>query len=62
LSDLSGVVEGLEDVVPVAVAMGGESTHRRETIKEKSRIHLHLNLSFSCVEAGGWSRACLQGF
>jgi hypothetical protein len=30
----SGAVEVLEDVVPVAVAMGGESTHQRGSIKE----------------------------
>src|ERR1019366_4909515 len=27
--DRSGAMEGLEDVVPVASAMGGESTHQR---------------------------------
>jgi hypothetical protein len=43
-SDRSGAVEVLEDVVPVAVVMGGESTHQRESIKEMWRIHLYLNL------------------
>jgi hypothetical protein len=32
-SDRSGAVELLEDVVLVAVTMGGESTHPRPTIK-----------------------------
>jgi hypothetical protein len=31
--DLSGAVELFEDVVLVAVAMGGESTHPRAAIK-----------------------------
>jgi hypothetical protein len=35
--------------------MGGESTHRGESIKEKRPIHLHLYLSLSHVEACGWS-------
>src|ERR1700756_2389375 len=35
--DRSGAVELLEDVVPVAVDMGGESTHPRAAIKTKSR-------------------------
>jgi hypothetical protein len=29
-------MEGFEDVVPVAVVMGGESTHQRPTIKASS--------------------------
>jgi hypothetical protein len=29
-------MEGFEDVVPVAVVMGGESTHQRPTIKVTS--------------------------
>jgi hypothetical protein len=52
-SDRSGAVEVFEDVVPVAGAMGGESTHQRHTIKEKSRIHLNLRLRCRCIEAGG---------
>jgi hypothetical protein len=44
LSERSGAVEVLEDVVPVAVAMGGESTHQRRAIKEMCRIHLYLKL------------------
>jgi hypothetical protein len=43
-SDRSGAIEELEDVVPVAVAMGGESTHPRRAIKKMSPIHLDLNL------------------
>jgi hypothetical protein len=39
-NDRSGAVEELEDVVPVAVAMGGESTHQRASIKRISRIYL----------------------
>jgi hypothetical protein len=33
LRDRSGAIEVLEDVVRVAVAMGGESTDRRASIK-----------------------------
>jgi hypothetical protein len=33
LRERSGAVELFEDVVPVAVAMGGESTHQRAAIK-----------------------------
>src|SRR5579872_2359182 len=62
LSDRSGAVELLEDVVPVAVAMGGESTHQRRAIKKMSLIHLYLKLRCRCIEVGGWSRAGLQGF
>jgi hypothetical protein len=40
LRERSGAVEVLEDVVPVAVAMGGESTHPGRSIKKKSIIHL----------------------
>jgi hypothetical protein len=36
LSDRSGAVEVFEDVLPVAVAMGGESTHQRAAIKPKA--------------------------
>jgi hypothetical protein len=36
LRDRSGAIDALEDVVPVAVAMGGESTHHDTTIKTKS--------------------------
>ena len=49
------------DVVPVAVTMGGESTHQRPTMTRKHRIHLHLDLRFSYVEAGGWSRRVFAG-
>src|SRR5664280_1879883 len=62
LRDRSGAVDVFEDVVPVAVTMGGESTHQRQTIKEKCPIHLYLNLRSRCIEVGGWSRARLQGF
>src|ERR1039458_8780812 len=34
--DRSGAIEGLEDVVLVAVAMGGESTHQRRAIRPRS--------------------------
>src|SRR5271154_1896336 len=53
LSDRSGVVEMLVGVVPVAVTMGGESTHQRPAIKPKPRIHLDLNLRSRQIEAGG---------
>src|SRR5271165_7537426 len=36
LRDRSGAMEGLEDVVLVAVVMGGESTHQRRVIKANS--------------------------
>jgi hypothetical protein len=36
LRDRSGAIDELEDVVLVAVAMGGESTHPKATIKTKS--------------------------
>jgi hypothetical protein len=51
-----------EDVIRVAVAMGGESTHRRATIKTKALIHLHLDLRSTHIEPGGRCSACLQGF
>ena len=35
--DRSGAMEVFEDVVLVAVAMGGESTHQRRAIKAKCR-------------------------
>jgi hypothetical protein len=44
LSDRSGAVEVFVDVGPVAVTMGGESTHPGASIKKKSRIHLDLSL------------------
>jgi hypothetical protein len=45
----------LEDVVLVAVAMGGESTHTKAAIKAKCRIRLKLNLRCRRVEpAGRW--------
>ena len=40
----SGAVEVFVDVVPVAVAMGGESTHERHAFKKSARIHLDLKL------------------
>jgi hypothetical protein len=43
LRERSGAVEVFVDVGPVAVTMGGESTHRATSIKKKSRIHLDLN-------------------
>jgi hypothetical protein len=36
LRDRSGAIEVLEDVVLVAVAMGGESTHTKAAIKANS--------------------------
>src|SRR5271155_2102266 len=36
LRDRSGAMEVFEDVVPVAVVMGGESTHQRRVIKAKA--------------------------
>ncbi len=56
LSERSGAVDVFVDVVPVAVAMGGESTHQRQSIKKICVIHLHLDLRSSFVEAGGRSR------
>src|ERR1700731_945279 len=35
LSERSGAADVFEDVVPVAVTMGGESTHRRRSFKTK---------------------------
>src|SRR6202023_4076483 len=35
LSERSGAAHVFEDVVPVAVTMGGESTHRRRSFKTK---------------------------
>ena len=52
----------LEDVVLVAVVMGGESTHPKHPIKKICVIHLHLDLRCSFVEVGGRSRQRLQGF
>jgi hypothetical protein len=40
LSERSGATEALEDVVRVAVVIGGESTHQRRAIKTTPRIHL----------------------
>src|ERR1039458_6441007 len=61
LRDRSGAVEVFEDVVPVTVAMGGESTLQRPAIKRKSRIHLYLNLRGRWIEVGGWSRGAFAG-
>src|ERR1039458_8023319 len=52
--DRSGAIEEFEDVVLVAVVMGGESTHQRQAIKTRPRIHVYLNLRLTDVEAGGW--------
>jgi hypothetical protein len=41
--------------------MGGESTHRRQSIKEKRPIQLYLNLSYRHVEADGRSRRRFAG-
>jgi len=41
------------DVVPVAVVMGGESTHQPPPIKTSARIHLHLDLRSSDIEPAG---------
>jgi hypothetical protein len=46
-------MEEFVDVVLVAVAMGGESTHTQQPIKAKSRIHLHLKLRWSRIEPAG---------
>src|SRR6185437_9946932 len=51
-----GAIEELEDVVLVAVAMGGESTHPRQSIKANSLIHLHLRLRCRRIEPAGRSR------
>jgi len=53
LRDRSGAIEGFEDVVRVAVAMGGESTHQRVTIKANLLIHLYLDLRCRRIEAAG---------
>jgi hypothetical protein len=46
-------MEEFEDVARVAVVMGGESTHQRESIKAIAAIHLHLNLRSTLVELAG---------
>ncbi len=61
LSDRSGAVDVFVDVVPVAVAMGRESTHRRGSMTKKSLIHLNLNLRLRCVEVGGRYRVVFAG-
>jgi hypothetical protein len=65
LSERSGAVEVLfdvpVDVVSVAVAMGGESTHRQRPIKKIDRIHLHLDLSLRYVEVAGRWRGLFAG-
>jgi len=53
LRDRSGAIERFEDVVRVAVAMGGESTHQRVTIKANLLIHLYLDLRCRRIEAAG---------
>jgi hypothetical protein len=61
LRDRSGAIEGLEDVVRVAVAMGGESTHQRVSIKPNPLIHLYLDLRSRRIEAPGRSRPVFAG-
>src|SRR6516225_3554158 len=57
-SDRCGAIDELaelEDVVPVAVVIRGESTRQPPPIKASERIHLHLDLRSSDVEpAGPW--------
>ena len=66
LSERSGAADGLEvmveDIGPVAVGMGGESTHPRAPFKAKPRIHMKLKLSFRYVEDGGWCVAVCRDF
>jgi hypothetical protein len=51
------------DVVPVAGAMGGESTHQRPAFNKNRRIHLYLRLRYRYIEAGGWYERCVcRGF
>src|SRR6202011_2894563 len=52
-----GAMEAFEDVVRVAVVMGGESTHQRPAIKTSPRIQVDLYLRSNHVEHGGRSRA-----
>src|SRR5947209_2401242 len=61
LSDRSGAVD-VFDVGPVAVTMGGESTHPGASIKKKRPIHLDLRLSFTGIEAAGRSGPVFAGF
>jgi hypothetical protein len=61
LRDRSGAIEGFEDVVRVAVAMGGESTHQRVTIKANPLIHLYLDLRWRRIEAAGRSGGLFAG-
>jgi hypothetical protein len=53
LRERSGAVEVFEDVVRVAGAMGGESTHSEQRSTENRVIHLHLRLRYRYIEAGG---------
>src|ERR1700728_2437991 len=61
LSDRSGAVEVVADVVPVAGVMGGESTDPETAIKKNGPIHLNLNLRYRNVEACVWSRGGFAG-
>ncbi len=49
------------DVVPVAGAMGGESTHPETPIKKNRPIHLNLNLRYRNVEVSVWSGSGFAG-
>src|SRR5471030_1516587 len=61
LSHRSGAVEVFVDVGPVAVTMGGESTHPWASIKKKSRIHLDLSFRYRLIEAAGRSKRVFAG-
>jgi len=61
LSDRSGVVEVFVDVGPVAVTMGGESTHPEALINKKPQIHLDLKLRSRGIEAAGRSGRVFAG-
>jgi hypothetical protein len=61
LRERSGAVEVFEDVVPVAGAMGGESTHHGAVINRNRGIHLYLRLRYRYIEAAGWSLAEFAG-
>jgi hypothetical protein len=47
-------VDVFADVGPVAVTMGGESTHPEASFKKKPRIHLDLKLRSRGIEAAGY--------
>jgi len=61
LSDRSGAIEVFADVVPLAGAMGGESTHPRPAVKKSLSIHLYLRFRYRHIEAGGRYRGGFAG-